>query len=415
MNLFEKRELLPKSFIQRTFNIPNKNNALVEINNLFAEKELLSITSEEIQKIADSYKVNIKKMFQDEFLEYYTKYLEKCLENNVLSKNEISELDHIKNLLNINKSENIFLEKTTQKFRLEIEKIVKNENYNDEYFNSLMEGLSIPDEVGKDIYRNTARSYVGNYLNDIFSEQRFSPDQEEKLKNISKNLNLNLTIEGNIKDQLEKCKLLWQIDNGNLPIENCGLSLQVKEICHFITEINWLEQRTVTKKVNYAGVSTRFRLAKGVYLRAGSIKPLRVTEDVWKKIDSGRIFITNKRIIFVGGLGNKMIQLNKILDFSVFSNGIEIEKDAGRSPFFQFDNTEVFALILANLLGIPKDLPNNMDTTGLLSPEDHVRKFEEEAAKIIADGNAELEKKLAAIRAETEAKLKAIDEGRNIK
>jgi hypothetical protein len=384
---------------------------LIEINNIFAEKELLSVTAEEIQKIAASYKVNLEKKFQNELLEYYKKYLDKYLENNALSKGNISELNHIKEILNLKKAEVVFVEKTTQKFKLEVEKIVENENYNEEYFNLLMERLSISDELGKDIYKKTARSYVGNFLNDIFSEQRFSPEQEEKLKKISKNLNLNLTIEGNIKEQLDKCKLLWQIDNGNLPIENCGLSLQAKEICHYIAEIDWLEQRTVTKKVNYAGVSTRFRLAKGVYLRAGSIKPLRVTEDVWKEIDSGRVFVTNKRIIFVGALGNKTIQLGKILDFSVYSNGIEIEKDAGRSPFFQFNNnTDVFGLILANLLGISKDLPNNMDTSGLLTPEDHVRNFEKEVSKGIAAINAERDNQLAAIKAETEAKMKEIDE-----
>jgi hypothetical protein len=35
----------------------------------------------------------------------------------------------------------------------------------------------------------------------------------------------------------------------------------------------------------------------------------------------------------------------------VFSNGIEIQKDSGKSPFFEFNNnTDVFAVILAKLL-----------------------------------------------------------------
>ena len=412
--LFIEKELLAQTFVNKIFNRPNKKNILIEINNLFASKDLLLITEEDIKNITDTYKINLEKTYQNELLEYYKIHLDKFLENKSLSNDQNLKLEHIRKILKLREAENIFIEKTKKIFELEINNIVNNEEYDEEYFNTLKKNLSISDEVGADIYKNTARNYVEKYINGIISVQRFSPEQENKLEKMTKGLNLDLNIKGDIKEKLDKCKLLWQIDNGNLPVEDCALSLQNKEICHFIADIEWLEQRTVTKKVNYAGLTTRFRLAKGVYIRTGSIKPLRVTEDIWKMIDSGRVFITSKRIIFVGGLGNKSIPLNKIIDFSFYLNGIEIEKDTGRSPFLQFHhNTDICALILANLLGIPKDLPEN--ASGLQSPDDFVNKFKEETASAIAANNAELEKQLNAIKQETDAKmakLRANDEKR---
>jgi hypothetical protein len=53
----------------------------------------------------------------------------------------------------------------------------------------------------------------------------------------------------------------------------------------------------------------------------------------------------------MGGKGNKTIALNKILDFDAYSNGVDIQKDTGKSPFLQFTkNTDVFSVILAKLL-----------------------------------------------------------------
>jgi hypothetical protein len=89
---------------------------------------------------------------------------------------------------------------------------------------------------------------------------------------------------------------------------------------------------------------------KGVYYRVGSINVQKVSEDYWQTIDSGDIYLTNKRIIFMGTKGNKTIPISKILDFKPYKNGVDIQKDSGRSPFFEFDqNVDIFSMMLASL------------------------------------------------------------------
>ena len=53
----------------------------------------------------------------------------------------------------------------------------------------------------------------------------------------------------------------------------------------------------------------------------------------------------------MGEKGNKTIRINTILDITPYSNGVDIQKDAGKSPFLDFkDNIDVFSMILVRLM-----------------------------------------------------------------
>jgi hypothetical protein len=61
--------------------------------------------------------------------------------------------------------------------------------------------------------------------------------------------------------------------------------------------------------------------------------------------------LTNRRIIFTGEKSNKTLSLKQILDFEVYTNGVEIKKSTGKNPFLSFeDDTEIFSMILGKLL-----------------------------------------------------------------
>jgi len=107
---------------------------------------------------------------------------------------------------------------------------------------------------------------------------------------------------------------------------------------------------------------------KGVRYRVGSIKPQRVTSEEWKHIDSGTLYLTNKRLIFTGRLRNSTINLTKILSFTPYSDAIEISKETGRPPFLKFsNNTDMFALILSRLLNGSHCLQHAVADAQLLS------------------------------------------------
>lgn len=65
----------------------------------------------------------------------------------------------------------------------------------------------------------------------------------------------------------------------------------------------------------------------------------------------GTLFLTNQRLIFMGRRKNKNIRLNRILDFEIYSNGVQIEKDAGVSPFLETSaDMELLGLLLGRAI-----------------------------------------------------------------
>ncbi len=70
------------------------------------------------------------------------------------------------------------------------------------------------------------------------------------------------------------------------------------------------------------------------------------------QLDSGTLYVTNKRLLFDGAQNSKSIALKKIIRFTVFSDGIKIEKDTGRDQYFiGSGDSEVLGAVLERVIG----------------------------------------------------------------
>lgn len=192
---------------------------------------------------------------------------------------------------------------------------------------------------------------MDSYIKPIFESEVYSPADEEKLFTVAKNLGLNLTFPEDVQQKLQKYRENWEISNGKLPILQTDIRLQNGELLHFKTFINWMEERTVTKRVNYSGITYSKKIIGNVRWKMGTIVPKRIQTNELQHIDSGYVYFTNKRIIFNGQHENKIIPISKILSFQPYTDGILIEKETGKSPFLAFNqNIENAATILAQIL-----------------------------------------------------------------
>ncbi len=69
------------------------------------------------------------------------------------------------------------------------------------------------------------------------------------------------------------------------------------------------------------------------------------------QLDSGTLYITNNRLLFDGQKKNTVINLSKILSFTLFSDGLKVEKDSGRDQYFLgAGDLELVAAVLDALL-----------------------------------------------------------------
>lgn len=133
--------------------------------------------------------------------------------------------------------------------------------------------------------------------------------------------------------KIVKGAILRDLMNGNIPqrIKSEGtlpFNFQKSEIPIWLfTNVAYYEDKTRRQYVGgYQGVS--LRIAKGVYYRIGGFRghPVETTERV--HVDTGKLVVTNKHIYFGGASKNFRIQLNKIISFIPYKDGIGIQRDA---------------------------------------------------------------------------------------
>ena len=144
----------------------------------------------------------------------------------------------------------------------------------------------------------------------------------------------NLTHDDATTRALERFRLLARIDAGQILPIAVSIRLQAGEVCHFhASGVAHKEMRVVTKRVNYSGVTASIRIVKGIRWRLGSMSVDRVTQDVLTQIDSGDFYITNRRILIQGTRKNTAVPLSKVTDFTVYSDGLKIDKDSGKDVY----------------------------------------------------------------------------------
>ncbi len=356
MKVYTKKELKRPSFFQKIFGVKLKENGIIEINNLLADRGLLLVKVDDIQTITADYKINLKTKFRLHICDIYTQYLTHCLSDKHLSDRELDDLKHLKQIFNLSDQEidKIHKDVSGKIYKKEVDKAVEDgklEKSERDFLSKLQKDIKLSDEFTNEIYKESATALVQRFIDDAVSDERLSPDEEKQLAAISNSLNINFQFDEPTHVLLDKYKLFWQIENGEIPTIDPGINIQKSEECYFRTHCNWLEQRRVTKRIRYGGPTMRIKIAKGLYWRAGDLAIQPVAEDVWATIDSGDLYLTNKRLIFMGSKGNKTIRLNKVLDFTTYSNGVDIQKDTGKSPFLQFsNNTDIFTMILGRAI-----------------------------------------------------------------
>jgi hypothetical protein len=355
-NIYTTLELENANFFQRLLKKEPKENAFIEVNNLLATRPLKEIKLEEIEEISARYKVDLHNKFGERLKELYQRYLKKCFADSLLTEKELDELTHLKHLLILQDYEvNIFHEQLGGEiYKKNYEEAISKgtlEKSKEEFIDKLQQNLKLPDRVVNKISSDSRNHFMDLQIGKITEDGKISPDEWEELIAIGKNLNVEIKIDEGSKAKLEKMKLYWLIENGELPIKQVDINLKKSEQCYFSIYADWLENRTVTERINYGGVGYRMKIMKGVYYRAGSVKVQRITSEQQQVIDRGNIYVTNKRIIFVGAKKNSNIQLSKVLSVTPYSDGVGIEKDSGKSPILRVsDNADVFAMVLGRMI-----------------------------------------------------------------
>lgn len=353
---FKYKELKKTGLFSKLFNSNPKENAIIELNNLLATKPISEIKSSDIINISEKYKISLTTDFPESLFQFYEIYFKECINDKVLTEGEVSDLTHLKNLLALSDSEvkELHNKIAGEIYKMNYDEVIKDGIISDaekHFLLNVQKNVLLPEEIVTKISEESRMLYLQSQFNQIISDEKVSPIEWNEFNLLAKNLNAELDLNENAIECLAKYQLFWFIENEALPIQEVNLNLQKTEVCYFTISCDWLENRTRTQRINYNGLNTRIRIMKGVYYNVGSISPQRITTEELTVIDSGTVYVTNKRIIFMGSKRNTNIKLDKILSLTPYSDGVGLEKDSGKSPILRVThNADVLTRVLGRVI-----------------------------------------------------------------
>ncbi len=354
MEIYHKRPLTEVSFFHKLFKMLPKQNYIIELENLLSENEdnITAVKTDVLASLKEKYKVNDKD-FKREREVLLDKYINKCIfDDQRLSDDEKQQLSFLRELLCIDEH---YLKSRIEEEGLRIYKnkvsdaiwdgVVTEKEKNE--LEAIKGEFSLSVLDSRSIYNKECQDKIQRVVDRIIFANRCSPDDDKELNDLISGLNVSVHFS---TSGLNRLRELWRIENGELPVLEVPIALHKNETCCYKANVNWYEERTRTVSVSYSGYTYSRKVTKHITYRSGNVAPSRHTEEYMKLIDSGKVYFTNKRIIFVGKKQNKVIPWTKILDFTPFNNGIEIGKETGKKPFFEFSDVEMMGIYIARLL-----------------------------------------------------------------
>lgn len=322
------------------------------IQDAIRDKRLRRVSLEQIQIIAVSYQVNLNKEFPSALAAYYRDYLHQCLQDRVISDAEAEDLAHLKLILGLNDQiiDALHHEVIHAVYEASVEEVLADGRLDaneQRFLERLQYDLKLSEDIAQAIYAREAKEYITRYYHYSVEDERLSPAEEQELNAIARSLGVDIDIDEHTQSALNKYRLYWVIENGRLPRLEPSVALHADEQCYLEVDAAWYEPRhkTLAERISH------MRFHKSAYQRVTHLDELTLSEAEWRQIDTGRVYLTNQRLILQGQAAHDEISLDKILDVQVYRNGLEVIGTSGTSPFLAIDKgLDIFLVLLGRAI-----------------------------------------------------------------
>lgn len=210
--------------------------------------------------------------------------------------------------------------------------------------------LAVPPEEIYPLLGEVISPMVMDVARSLQEDGLVSDDEWERLQTMLDKLSATYDPASPFFAELALAHERWRVLYGPLEARECpDLTLQRGEEVFFRGEADWHEYRKVRQRVDYAGLTGRFRIARGLSFRYGSVGYRAPSVDELQLVRSGDLVMTNKRVILLSQIGdNKSIRWSAVVRVSMEShNTFELEKATGKSPVIDVKSASVGHRFLA--------------------------------------------------------------------
>ena len=343
----EQEVLKKKSLIRSLLKKDPDKSVVEELGKLLVGYPDLKVPLKDLASATARIKLELRKSFGKELTRFYRKFLQKCLEDQVLSPADWKALHQLKILFGFSNAqvERIHNQMVMRHYSKTVEQAIADKKLNPRersFLKTMQQNLKLHPHVAEKIYKDKASELVQRTFISALSDKRLSPEEEEELESLAHHLGVRIDYDEKTKNILDRYRLFWVIENGDIPTIEPALKMGRNEKCYFTADANWCELHSITKSARYGSIAKTAE--EGDQVQRQIFQELNVR-------DSGRIYLTNKRILFSGEKRQRIIPHSRIKDFVPMENGVQIHRKSGTNPFLQFElGVDVFSLILARTL-----------------------------------------------------------------
>jgi transcriptional regulator CtsR len=335
--IFSIHPLIKQSFFQKLFHQQPEENAVIEVYNLL-QKPVMQISADDLDKIDAKYKLHVRREYNLNLQELYAQYLSVQLNKGELTHDVKRDLNRLKALFQIPNDRIDFLHKKLgeQFYRATYEMVVNDGVITEEeknFLSSIVIDCKLSPSLAESIAKEISQDALIKQIDIMVQDDRLSPGEEMTLKAIADNLGIELSEDLVSKKKLNQLKRYWALENLNLPVVEADINLQKTEVCHM--------------KIKGAELYE----CKNHYLKSTFINSDKIPFEKYqlKYVDRGTVYVTNKRILFVG-IKNSLLPFSKILSIYSYDDGIIIDKETGKNRVIFMTNAREARIIATRLL-----------------------------------------------------------------
>lgn len=242
-----------------------------------------------------------------------------------------------------------------RKFRRDLEQALEDGVLTDDevrYLEQRSEQLGIDQEVVDKLRRSHVQEQVQPILERIKSTRRYSPEDEAELHRMAKDLRFELQF----GPEFAVYRALWELENtGSMTLRpiHAEIILTRGEECYHSAVASWNQVKRVRERTGYVGGAVSFRVARGVRFSVGRAVPTYNEYEGLMEISPGVLYLTNKKLIFRGSKRSTSISLGRLIDYTLYADGIELHKTSGKPDVYLMDppDPEYMAALITTITG----------------------------------------------------------------
>ena len=334
--IFKRRPLKRRSFWGWLFNRRIAENAIISLTNAIIEAGRPSaVSAETISGIHSQYHFDIYAKFPLEIAPVYMAFIRHVFSkqaNTELTQNDVDDITALQNIFQIpeevvtrlNLKVGSIIYRDALKAALADSHLSTQEKKNLEH---LGHQLDLDEGTMHDLYNTALIDLIQEKIENALEDGEFSPDEEADIEDTCERFDIDLSYKTNTALAIRRAKELWKLKHAPLSPISVDIQLKRGENCFASFDTSWLEVRRTAAMPWHP----RYMLLSDNSEIALSYAP--IVEDCLTEIDNGQLFLTNKRLIFVGKGTTTTIPFSKILRIEQFREGIKVHKETGRSPY----------------------------------------------------------------------------------